>query len=54
MLSAATIELMEAPAEKISSPATYNLIRYEFLTKKRLQLLLKNDIPEFTITYKPD
>ena len=48
-----TIELMEAPAEKISIRTSYNLSGMSF-SPKEIAASIKKHIPEFTITYKPD
>jgi len=49
----ATIELMEAPAEKISVRTSYNLSSMSF-SPKQLAAEIKTFIPEFKIEYKPD
>jgi nucleoside-diphosphate-sugar epimerase len=49
----ATIELMEAPAEKISIRTSYNLSGMSF-SPKEIAAEIKKHIPEFTILYKPD
>jgi nucleoside-diphosphate-sugar epimerase len=49
----ATIDLMEAPAEKISVRTSYNLSGMSF-SPKEIAAEIKKHIPEFTITYKPD
>ncbi|MGC4102716.1 NAD-dependent epimerase/dehydratase family protein [Ferruginibacter sp.] len=49
----ATIELMEAPAEKISVRTSYNLSGMSF-SPKEIAAEIKKHIPEFSITYKPD
>jgi len=49
----ATIELMEAPAEKISIRTSYNLSGMSF-SPKEIAAEIKKHIPEFEITYKPD
>lgn len=49
----ATIELMEAPAEKISIRTSYNLSGMSF-SPKEIAAVIKNHIPEFEITYKAD
>lgn len=49
----ATIDLMEAPTEKIKIRSSYNIASMSFTPKEiaaEIQLL----IPEFTMTYKPD
>ena len=48
-----TIELMEAPAEKISIRTSYNLSGMSF-SPKEIAASIKKYIPEFTISYKPD
>ena len=49
----ATIELMEAPADKISIRTSYNISGMSFSPKEIAQEI-QNHIPEFKITYKPD
>ena len=49
----ATIELMEAPAEKISIRTSYNLSGMSF-SPKEIAAEIKKHIPEFKIDYKPD
>jgi nucleoside-diphosphate-sugar epimerase len=49
----ATIELMEAPAEKISIRTSYNLSSMSF-SPEELAQEIKRYIPDFSITYKPD
>ncbi|MBP6024172.1 NAD-dependent epimerase/dehydratase family protein [Ferruginibacter sp.] len=49
----ATIDLMEAPAEKIVVRTSYNLSGMSF-SPKEIAAEIKKHIPEFTITYKPD
>lgn len=49
----ATIELMEAPAEKISVRTSYNVAAISF-SPKEIAACIKNHIPGFEITYKPD
>jgi threonine 3-dehydrogenase len=49
----ATIQLMEAPAEKISIRSSYNLSGMSFMPKELVAEIQKH-IPNFTITYKPD
>src|SRR6266542_3450740 len=49
----ATIELMEAPAEKISVRTSYNLSGMSF-SPKEIAEAIQQHIPEFTILYKPD
>src|SRR5690242_9870742 len=48
-----TIELMEAPADKISVRTSYNLSSMSF-SPEQLATEIKKFIPGFTITYKPD
>lgn len=48
-----TIELMEAPAEKITVRSGYNFAGLSF-NPKQLAEEIKKHIPEFTVTYKPD
>jgi nucleoside-diphosphate-sugar epimerase len=49
----ATIELMEAPAEKIKVRTSYNVSAISFSPKEIAESIHKH-IPEFKITYKPD
>jgi nucleoside-diphosphate-sugar epimerase len=49
----ATIELMEAPADKISIRTSYNVAAISFSPKEIAQNI-KQHIPDFTINYKPD
>src|SRR5215212_6632765 len=49
----ATIELMEAPAEKISIRTSYNLSGMSF-SPKEIAAEIKKQIPDFAISYKPD
>lgn len=49
----ATINLMEAPAEKIKTRSSYNLSGMSF-TPKEIADEIKKHIPEFTIAYQPD
>lgn len=49
----ATVDLMEAPAEAISIRSSYNLSAITF-TPKDIFESIKQHIPEFKITYKPD
>ena len=49
----ATIELMEADANKISIRTSYNISGMSF-SPKELGREIKNHIPEFKIIYKPD
>lgn len=49
----ATIELMEAPVEKISIRTSYNLSGMSF-SPKEIAAEIKKHVPEFKIEYKPD
>jgi len=49
----ATIELMEAPADKISIRTSYNLSGMSF-SPKEIAEAIKKHIPEFSISYGPD
>jgi len=49
----ATIELMEAPAEKINVRTSYNLGGMSF-SPKEIAAEIKKHIPEFKIKYEPD
>ena len=49
----ATIELMEAPAEKISIRTSYNISGMSF-SPKEIGAEVKKHIHDFTISYKPD
>jgi nucleoside-diphosphate-sugar epimerase len=49
----ATIELMEAPANKISVRTSYNVSAISF-SPKEIAAEIKKHIPEFTIEYSPD
>lgn len=49
----ATIELMEAPAEKISVRTSYNISAISF-SPADIAASIKKHIPEFEIKYKPD
>ncbi len=49
----ATLELMEAPAEKISIRTSYNVAGMSFSPKEIAASIQKN-IPDFSISYKPD
>lgn len=49
----ATIELMEAPIEKISIRTSYNLSGMSF-SPKQIAAEIRKHIPEFKIEYKPD
>lgn len=49
----ATIELMEAPVEKISVHTSYNISGVSF-SPKEIADEIKNHLPDFTISYHPD
>lgn len=49
----ATIELMDAPAEKVKIRSSYNLGGISF-DPAQIASEIRKHIPEFTITYKPD
>jgi nucleoside-diphosphate-sugar epimerase len=49
----ATIELMEAPAEKITIRTSYNLSAISF-SPAEISAEIKKHIPDFTIEYAPD
>ena len=49
----ATLELMEAPEEKIKIRTSYNIAGMSF-SPKEIAAEIKKHIPEFKITYKPD
>jgi nucleoside-diphosphate-sugar epimerase len=49
----ATIELMEADAEKISIRTSYNISSMSF-SPKEIAASIKKHIPEFKVSYKPD
>jgi len=49
----ATIELMEAPAEKIAIRTSYNISSMSF-SPKEIAAEIKKHIPDFTIQYNPD
>lgn len=49
----ATIDIMEAPSEKIKVRSSYNLSAMSF-TPKELAEAIKKEIPEFEIDYNPD
>ncbi len=49
----ATIELMEAPKEKINVRTSYNLSGMSF-SPKEIAAEIKKTIPEFQIVYRPD
>jgi nucleoside-diphosphate-sugar epimerase len=48
-----TIELMEAPEDKISVRTSYNLSGMSF-SPKQIAAAIKKHIPDFEISYKPD
>jgi nucleoside-diphosphate-sugar epimerase len=49
----ATIDLMEAPSEKIKVRSGYNITAMSF-SPREIAAEIKKHIPEFEITYKPD
>ena len=49
----ATIELMEAPADKIGIRTSYNISSMSF-SPKEIAAEIKKHVPEFSIYYKPD
>lgn len=49
----ATIELMEAPVEKISVRTSYNISGVSF-SPKEIAAEIKKHLPDFTISYEPD
>ena len=49
----ATLELMEAPEEKIKIRTSYNISGMSF-SPQEIAAQIKKHIPEFTISYKPD
>jgi nucleoside-diphosphate-sugar epimerase len=49
----ATMELMEAPKEKIKERTSYNLSAISF-SPEEIAAEIKKHIPEFTVDYKPD
>ncbi len=49
----ATLELMEAPEEKIKIRTSYNIAGMSF-SPKEIAAEIKKHMPEFTISYKPD
>ncbi|WP_374539861.1 L-threonine 3-dehydrogenase [Flavobacterium sp.] len=49
----ATIQIMQAPSEKIKIRSSYNLAAMSF-TPKELAEEIKKHYPDFTITYNPD
>ncbi len=50
---AATIQIMEAPAENIKIRSSYNLAAINF-TPKEVAAEIKKHIPDLEVTYKPD
>ena len=50
---AATIQIMQAPAEEIKIRSSYNLAAMSF-TPTEIAAEIQKHIPEFTVTYKPD
>ena len=48
-----TIELMEAPAEKMKTRMAYNISAISF-TPKEIAASIQKHIPDFTIDYAPD
>jgi nucleoside-diphosphate-sugar epimerase len=49
----ATIELMEAPADKISVRTAYNVAALSF-SPREIAAEIKKHIPEFAVRYVPD
>ncbi|MEP6261558.1 MAG: NAD-dependent epimerase/dehydratase family protein [Gillisia sp.] len=49
----ATVDIMEAPSEKIKVRSSYNLAAMTF-TPKELAAQIKSHLPEFEISYDPD
>ncbi|HCM76689.1 MAG TPA: NAD-dependent epimerase [Cytophagales bacterium] len=49
----ATIDLMEAPAEKVKIRSSYNISSMSFCPAQ-IASTIKKHIPDFTITYQPD
>ena len=49
----ATIELMEAPADVIKNRTAYNLSAMSF-SPKEITASIQSQLPDFTISYKPD
>lgn len=49
----ATLQLMEAPAEKISIHTSYNIAGISF-SPKEIAASIQQHIPEFSISYQPD
>ena len=50
---AATIQIMQAPADQIKIHSSYNLAAMSF-TPTEIAAEIKKHIPEFTVTYEPD
>lgn len=48
-----TIELMEAPAQKVQTRTSYNIAAMSF-SPEEIAASIKKHIPEFTISYAPD
>lgn len=49
----ATLELMEAPAEKLSVRTSYNLAGMSF-SPEEIAASIRKEMPDFQVTYKPD
>ena len=49
----ATIELMEAPAEKISVHTSYNIAALSFSPRELFEQI-KKEVPDFSVAYQPD
>ncbi|MGB0368516.1 MAG: NAD-dependent epimerase/dehydratase family protein [Flavobacteriales bacterium] len=49
----ATIGIMEAPSEKLKIRAGYNISAFSF-TPEDLAMVIRKQIPDFAISYKPD
>ena len=49
----ATIGIMEVPSEKLKIRAGYNISAFSF-TPEDLAMVIRKQIPDFSITYKPD
>jgi nucleoside-diphosphate-sugar epimerase len=49
----ATVELMEAPSDKISIRTSYNVSSMSF-SPSQIAAEIKKQIPEFTVNYQPD
>ncbi|MFD2551638.1 NAD-dependent epimerase/dehydratase family protein [Bizionia sediminis] len=49
----ATVQIMEAPAEAIKIRSSYNLAAISF-TPKDMVASIKKELPDFSISYKPD